>query len=167
MSFSVAVVTVGDRGAAGERVDTSAPALIALLEDAGFQLAARRTVPDDFQRISDTLRDLAERGIALVVTTGGTGLGSRDVTPEATRAVVDREVPGLAEAMRAAGRASTPIADLSRSVVGLRFGTLIVNVPGSERAATESLAAVLPVLPHALALAAGDTEHEVGTSDPL
>ena len=159
MTFTVAVVTVSDRGAAGERADTSAPALIALLEEAGFELAARRTVPDDFQRIGDTLRDLTSRDIDLVVTTGGTGLGPRDVTPEATRAVMDREVPGLAEAMRAAGRARTPLADLSRSLAGLRFSTLIVNVPGSERAATESLEAILPLLPHALRLVAGDTEH--------
>lgn len=159
MTYTAAVVTVSDRGAAGERTDTSAPALVRMLEDAGFADVARRTIPDDFQRISDTLRDLAARGTQLVVTTGGTGLGPRDVTPEATQAVIDREVPGLAELMRAAGRVATPMADLSRSVVGLRFGTLIVNVPGSQRAATESLAAVLPVLPHALALVGGDTEH--------
>lgn len=159
VTFTVAVVTVSDRGAVGERVDTSAPALIALLEAAGFSLAARRTIPDDFQRIGDTLRDLTSREIDLVVTTGGTGLGPRDVTPEATRAVIDREVPGLAEAMRAAGRVRTPLADLSRSVAGLRFSTLVVNLPGSEQAATESLAAILPILPHALQLVAGDTEH--------
>lgn len=156
---TAAVVTASDGTAAGTREDTSGPAVSALLEEAGFATVAREVVPDDLEAIAAVLCRLTDDGVALVCVTGGTGLGPRDVTPEATRAVIDREVPGLAEAMRAAGRASTPMADLSRGIVGLRGATLIVDLPGSPRGATESLAAILEVLPHALDLAAGDTAH--------
>src|SRR5439155_15028390 len=156
---TAAVVTVSDGVAAGVRDDASGRALVALLGDHGFDVGRHDVVPDERDRIASVLRDLAGSGVALVVTTGGTGLGPRDVTPEATRDVLDREAPGLAEAMRAAGRAQTPFAALSREVVGSKGSTLIVNLPGSERGATESLTAILPVLPHALDLLAGETAH--------
>lgn len=157
---TAAVVTASDAAAAGTREDASGPVVAALLADTGFDVVAGEVVADDVDAIAGVLRRLADDdGIALVCVTGGTGLGPRDVTPEATRAVIDREVPGLAEAMRAAGRASTPMADLSRGVVGLRGATLIVDLPGSPRGASESLAAIVAVLPHALDLAAGDTGH--------
>ena len=128
------------------------------LSEAGFEVVRHDVVPDERDRISEVLHELSAIA-ALVVTTGGTGLGPRDVTPEATRTVIDREAPGLAEAMRAAGRASTPFAALSREVVGSKGSTLIVNLPGSRKGATESLAAIMPVLPHALDLLAGETAH--------
>ncbi|MGH2661519.1 MAG: molybdenum cofactor synthesis domain-containing protein [Actinomycetota bacterium] len=153
-----AVLTVSDGVSEGVREDAAGAAVVDSLAEAGFEVVRRRVVPDDRQAISAGIRSLA--GVAgLVVTTGGTGLGPRDVTPEATRSVIDREVPGLAEAMRAAGRASTPMADLSRGVAGALGSTLVVNLPGSARGAAESLEAVLPALPHAVGLLAGDTVH--------
>lgn len=153
------VVTASDRSAAGTREDLSGPAVAALLTAAGF-CVEREVVPDDRQVLAALLRRLAdENGQRLIVVTGGTGLAPRDVTPEATRDVIEREVPGLAEAMRAAGRASTPKADLSRGVCGIRGTTLIVDVPGSVRGATESLEAIIELLPHALSLLEGITEH--------
>src|SRR5438093_1506612 len=135
----VAVVTVSDGVSRGVRDDASGRAVAALLEAEGFDVARRDVVPDEKPDIEALLRDLAGDGIALIATTGGTGLGPRDVTPEATLAVIDREAPGLAEEMRAAGRAKTPMASLSRGVVGSLGATLIVNLPGSEKGATESL----------------------------
>jgi cyclic pyranopterin phosphate synthase len=152
------VVTCSTRSAAGERDDASGPALVRALRDAGFDVAPEPvTVPDDELAIADLLRDLADGGHRLIITTGGTGLTPSDVTPAATRAVIDRDAPGLAELMRAAGVASTPMAALSRGVVGARGATLIANLPGSPRGATESLVALLPVLRHAIdQLAGGD-----------
>jgi molybdopterin adenylyltransferase len=155
----VAVVTVSDGVSAGRREDASGRAVAALLEGRGFEVAVREVIPDERPDIEGLLRSLAQASVPLVVTTGGTGFGPRDVTPESTKAVIDREAPGLAEAMRASGRAATPTADLSRGIVGSRGSTLIVNLPGSEKGATESLAAILDVLPHALDLLAGDTVH--------
>lgn len=153
------VVTASDRSAAGTREDLSGPAVADLLAAAGFDVA-REVVPDDREVLAALLRRLAdEGGQRLIVVTGGTGLAPRDVTPEATRDVIEREVPGLAEAMRAAGRARTPKADLSRGVCGIRGTTLIVDVPGSVRGATESLDAIIGLLPHALDLLEGHTEH--------
>lgn len=150
------VVTCSNRSAAGQREDASGPAIVATLRDAGFDVAPDAVlVADDEDAIAALLVRLADAGQRLVVTTGGTGLTPTDVTPAATRRVIDREVPGLAELMRAAGLASTPMAALSRGVVGVRGATLIANLPGSPRGASESLAALLPVLRHALDQVAG------------
>lgn len=155
---AAAVVTVSDGVAEGTRTDGSGDAVEAILLGAGFEIADRSVVPDDRERIESLLRTLAdERGVGLIATTGGTGFGPRDVTPEATRAVIDRDAPGLAELMRRSGLEHTPMAALSRGVAGSRAGTLIVNLPGSPRGASESLEAVLPVLPHAVELLAGAT----------
>ena len=153
------VVTASDGVHHGTREDVSGAAVAAMLTAAGFSVE-RAVVPDDRVAIAALLVELADHGRrALVAVTGGTGLGPRDVTPEATRDVIEREVPGFAEAMRAAGRAVTPRADLSRGVCGVRGTTLIVDLPGSPKGATESLAAVIDLLPHALDLLGGDTEH--------
>jgi molybdopterin adenylyltransferase len=163
---TAAVVTASDGVSTGHREDGSGAAVAALLADAGFEVAHREVVPDDRDRIAALLRRLADDdGVALVAITGGTGFGPRDVTPEATTDVVDRPAPGLAEAMRAAGRHSTPLADLSRGVCGVRGRTLIVDLPGSPRGATESLAAIIELLPHALQLLAGDTRHHPAGDD--
>jgi molybdenum cofactor synthesis domain-containing protein len=154
---SALVLTASDRSAAGEREDASGSAIAERLAQLGFTVE-RSVVPDDQPRIEAALRDAAVRH-ALVVTTGGTGLTPRDVTPQATLAVVDYEVPGLAEAMRAEGRRHTPMADLSRGVVGVRGRSLIVNVPGSPTGASESLEAIVPVLDHALETLAGPFDH--------
>ena len=144
-----AVLTVSDRSWRGERPDTGGPRVARDLVRAGFRVSAPQVVPDERRRIAAAIRRLA-RGASLVVTTGGTGLSPRDVTPEATRSVLDREVPGLAEAMRASGVRRTPHAALSRATAGTLGCCLVLNLPGSPKAASESLAAVLPVLPHAL-----------------
>jgi len=152
------VVTCSNRSAAGEREDTSGPLLVAALGDAGFNVVPEAiVVADDEAAIASLLARMVDAGHRLILTTGGTGLTPTDVTPAATRRVIDREAPGLAELMRAAGVASTPMAALSRGVVGTRGQSLIANLPGSPQGATESLAALLPVLRHALdQLAGGD-----------
>ena len=153
--FRAAVITISDSGYRGERVDLSGPAVVDLLSENDFNVLSHIVVPDEQPAIEDALREQAERA-RLVVTTGGTGIGMRDVTPEATRAVCDRVLDGFAELMRAEGRKHTPFAPLSRTVSGTRGRTLIVNLPGSPKGATVSLRAVLPLIPHALALLAGD-----------
>jgi cyclic pyranopterin phosphate synthase len=152
------VVTCSNRSAAGEREDASGPSLVAALRDAGFDVAPTAiVVADDESEIASLLARLADAGHRLILTTGGTGLTATDVTPAATRRVIERDAPGLAELMRAAGMASTPMAALSRGVVGTRGATLIANLPGSPAGARESLAALVPVLRHALEqLAGGD-----------
>ncbi|MEX0625377.1 MAG: bifunctional molybdenum cofactor biosynthesis protein MoaC/MoaB [Chloroflexota bacterium] len=152
------VITCSTRAAAGERTDESGPAIVSALREAGFDVAPEPILlADDEDLIASTLARLADAGARLIVTSGGTGLTPGDRTPSATLRVVDREIPGLAELMRAAGIASTPMASLSRGVVGARGTTLIVNLPGSPRGAIESLQAVMPVLRHALEqLAGGD-----------
>jgi cyclic pyranopterin phosphate synthase len=145
------VVTCSNRSATGQREDASGPALVQALREAGWDVADEAVVvPDEEMVIASTLERLADAGHRLIVTTGGTGLSPTDVTPAATRLVIDRDAPGLAELMRAAGLASTPMAALSRGIVGARGTTLIANLPGSPRGATESLAALLPVLRHAV-----------------
>jgi molybdopterin adenylyltransferase len=152
------VLTASDGVVAGVREDASGARLAERLEALGFAVD-RAAVPDDRSAIEAAL--VEESGShALIITTGGTGLTPRDVTPQATLSVIDYDVPGLAEAMRAAGRATTPFADLSRGVVGVRGRTLIVNVPGSPSAAVESLAALEPALDHALDTLAGPYDHE-------
>jgi molybdenum cofactor synthesis domain-containing protein len=151
------VLTASDRSAAGAREDLSGTVLAERLEGLGFAVD-RAVVADDVEAIGSALRSGAERH-RLIVTTGGTGLTPRDVTPQATLAVIDYEVPGLAEAMRAEGRAKTPFASLSRAVVGVRGRTLIVNTPGSPKGAAESLEAIVPVLDHALETLAGPHDH--------
>ena len=154
---TAAVITVSDRSAAAQREDRSGSEVAARLEGLGFTIE-RVVVPDERHRIEAALVAAAGRN-ALVVTTGGTGLTPRDVTPQATIAVVDYEVPGLAEAMRAEGRRHTPMAALSRAVVGVCGTSLIVNLPGSPKGAVESLEAVIPVLDHALETLSGPFDH--------
>jgi cyclic pyranopterin monophosphate synthase len=152
------VITCSNRSAAGQRDDASGPAVVDALRDAGWDVAPEvQVLADDEARIATALVAAADAGYRLVLTTGGTGLTPGDVTPAATRLIIDREVPGLAELMRVTGMASTPMAALSRGVVGTRGATLIVNLPGSPRGAQESLSALLPVLRHAVdQLAGGD-----------
>ncbi len=157
---TAAVLTVSDTGSQGARVDTAGPAVVSLLEEAGFEVVERALLPDEPDQISTQLRRWAdEDGVALAVTTGGTGLSPRDRTPEATAAVIAYRVDGMAEAMRAAGLDSTPMAMLSRGLVGVRGQTLIVNLPGSERGARENLTTVLPVLRHAVEELRGEATH--------
>ncbi len=151
----VGVLTVSDRSARGERPDTGGPAIAQAVTEGlvGASVTQTAIVPDDEGAIAAVLLRWAdELGLDLVLTTGGTGFAPRDVTPEATRAVLQREAPGLAEAMRADGRLVTPHAMLSRAVAGVRGRTLIVNLPGSPKGALENLASILPVLPHAIEL---------------
>jgi len=156
---SAHVITVSDGVSAQTREDESGRALVRILKNAGFEVIEPVVVPDDEQRIASAIVAAADHGADVVVTTGGTGLGPRDVTPQATSSVIDFEVPGLGEAMRRAGAASTPMAALSRSMAGVRGHTLIINVPGSPRGAAESLEAVLPALAHAIRLLHGHTSH--------
>ena len=160
---TVHVLTVSDRGAAGDREDVTGAGLAARLADLGFDVE-RAIVPDERALIESALIAAAARH-PLVVTAGGTGLTLRDVTPQATLAVIDYEVPGFAEAMRADGRAATPMAILSRAVVGVRGRSLIVNLPGSPRGALQSLASLEPVLGHALETLGGPFEH-AGLPEP-
>ncbi len=155
-----AVVTVSDSAAAGTAGDTTGPAVADLLaRRLDANLAWAGVVPDEEDQIASRLVELADRGLDLVVTAGGTGCAARDRTPEATRAVIEREIPGLAEAMRASSAQVTPHAWLQRGVCGIRRSTLIINLPGSRKAATENLEAVLPMVPHALQLLRGETAH--------
>ncbi len=153
--IQVGVLTVSDRSARGERADLSGPAVAAAAEAqiADAQVVQRALVPDDRAAIAATLSAWADAaGLDLILTTGGTGFAPRDVTPEATRAVIEREAPGLAEAMRAASLRVTPHAMLSRGIAGIRGRALIINLPGSPKGAVENLATVAPVLPHAIEL---------------
>lgn len=158
MEMTAAVLTISDRGAAGEREDRSGPAVCEALQMAGFPVISRDVVADERGRIEASLIQLCETA-RLVVTTGGTGIAARDVTPEATRAVAEKLVEGIAERMRVEGQKKTPLAALSRGVCAVRGTSLILNLPGNPTAAVESLSAVLSILPHALDLLAGKTEH--------
>ena len=153
------VITVSDGVFHGTREDKSGRAVVALLKGGGFEVGDPQVVPDEVERITEAIETAVTRGAAVIVTTGGTGLGPRDVTPQATASLIDYEVPGIGEEMRRAGVASTPLAALSRGTAGVRGTALILNVPGSVRGATESLQAVMPVLGHAVQLLRGDTAH--------
>jgi molybdenum cofactor synthesis domain-containing protein len=159
--ITAAVVTVSDKGYTGEREDVSGPLLADLLHEMGTQVVSQAIVPDEQFGIRRVLTALAdEMQVDLVVTTGGTGPTPRDVTPEATRAVIEREVPGLAEVLRFEGYRKTPLAVLSRGVAGIRGGTLIVNLPGSPKAVREGMETLAPILPHAIRMVRGvDTGH--------
>jgi molybdopterin adenylyltransferase len=163
MIIRTGILTLSDKGSRGERVDTSGPAIAQMLagassDRASFEVTRQEIIPDDREGIEATLRRWAQT-LDLAITTGGTGMGPRDNTPEATLAVIDREVPGIAEAIRAASLLKTPFAMLSRGVAGTAGACLVVNLPGSERAVRECLEVVLPVLPHAVELLHGHTEH--------
>ncbi len=166
MPIHLAILTISDRAAAGSYEDQSGPALQALVEHAlEAPVIQTATVPDDRDLIAGRLRMWADEGgppVDIILTTGGTGFTPRDVTPEATRDVIEREAPGLAEAMRAASLAITPHAMLSRAVAGIRGQTLIINLPGSPKGATENLRTVLPALPHAVELLRNAPSGEAG-----
>jgi molybdopterin adenylyltransferase len=159
-----AVLTVSDSCFRGERGDVSGPAVVALLVSHGFLVNSHGIVPDEQSKIEQWLLSACSQA-ALVVTTGGTGLAPRDVTPEATRRVCDRMVDGIAEQMRAEGRKQTPYSSLSRALCGTRGASLILNLPGSPRGAVASLAAVLPILDHALALLSGAQVRHAATEE--
>lgn len=155
------VITVSDRCARGEQRDESGPALVGLLREVGAEVLAAEILSDDPEPLSEKLREYAGRSdMNLIMTTGGTGFGPRDNTPEATRAVIEKEAPGLAEAMRVETLKHTPLAMISRGVCGIRDGTLIVNLPGSPTAVRESFAVLKPVLAHAIALLEGQPHAE-------
>ena len=156
---TAAVLTVSDSSARGERSDLSGPAVVEFLQKHNFQIVVTQIVPDDRIHIEDALMRLTEKA-RLVVSTGGTGIAERDVTPDATRSVCERVVEGMAERMRLEGAKKTPYAALSRGLCGIRGHSLILNVPGSPKGAVESLEAVIDLLPHALQLLSGDTEHK-------
>jgi molybdopterin adenylyltransferase len=155
------VITVSDRCARGEQRDESGPALVELLQEIGASIVVAEILSDDLEPLAERLRGYADRlDVNLILTTGGTGFSPRDNTPEATRAVIDREAPGLSEAMRVETLKQTPLAMVSRGVSGIRRGTLIINLPGSPKGVRESFSVVKPVLAHAIALLEGQPHRE-------
>ena len=160
--FSFAVLTSSDAGAKGERYDSSGDAVVQMMSDRGFQLVHRDIVPDDAETIAERLTEWSDGGeVDVIVTTGGTGLGPRDVTPNATKSVIEFEVPGIVEAMRAQTMHITPMAMLSRSVAGVRNGCLIVNLPGSPKGAQETLEVAMTAIPHGIEILRGARGHPV------
>jgi molybdopterin adenylyltransferase len=167
MTIRFGILTLSDRSARGERADSSGPALAALIQAEGWLVVKQALLPDEESAIRDILANWAEGGeMQVILTTGGTGFSPRDVTPEATRAVIEREAPGLAEAMRAASLKVTPHAMLSRIVTGIRRKVLIINLPGSPKGALENFQVIVPVLPHAVQLLQEDPASE-STHDRL
>ena len=157
MNYRAQVITVSDKGSRGERIDSSGPALKKMLGSQGFVVNDVIVVPDEKDMIADAIKHAVDdEKVDLVVTTGGTGLSPRDVTPEATRMVIDRDLPGFGEAMRSESYKITPHAIISRAVCGIRRDSIIINLPGSERAALENLGFVIKAIPHALAKLQGD-----------
>ncbi|HEV2246219.1 MAG TPA: MogA/MoaB family molybdenum cofactor biosynthesis protein [Terriglobia bacterium] len=158
--FQARILVLSDLGSRGEREDRSGPAVRELLESHGWQVTALEVLPDEFDQIRRCLEAWTDsKDCDAVFTSGGTGVGPRDVTPEATRAVIETEIPGLAELMRAEGTKSTPLAAVSRAIAGVRKRKLIVNLPGSPRGARESLESIIEVLPHAIDQIQGRTGH--------
>lgn len=157
VAIRAGIITVSTKGSRGARVDESGPAMREALERAGVEVVSVDLVPDDVERISAAIRAAVAAGANVVLTTGGTGLSPNDVTPEATRRVIEREAPGIAEAIRARSLEKTPHGMLSRAIAGTTGSTLVVNLPGSPRAVRESLEVLLPVLPHAVELLAGES----------
>ena len=156
MKYQAAVITVSDKGSVGERVDTSGPALVEMLKEAGYQVIYTKIIPDEFDQIAQELRHCSdELKVCLALTTGRTGFSPRDITPEATLSVIERETRGIPEAMRYASMQITSRAMLSRAQAGIRKGTLILNLPGSPKAAKENLEAVLPAISHGLEMLSG------------
>src|SRR5215216_2655223 len=161
MSIRVVVITVSDACSRGEREDASGAALVQLLNDSGAEIVESKIFSDDLEPLVEALKEFAERDdVNLIITTGGTGLGPRDNTPEATLQVIEREAPGIAEAIRAESLKATAMAMISRGVCGVRAGTLIINLPGSPKAVEESFAVIAPVLSHAIDLLEGRTAHK-------
>ncbi len=157
MGIKAVVITVSDRGARGQREDASGPAIARMLEAEGMEIVGRRIIPDEKEIIRQMLLEWCNGGDAdLILTTGGTGVSPRDVTPDATREVIDREIPGMAEAMRHQSAAVTPHAMISRALAGIRGRTLIINLPGSPKGATENLSVLIPALTHAIEKIKGD-----------
>lgn len=158
MSYNVAVLTVSDRGAAGVREDLSGPAIQSFLAESNidFQVVSQAIVPDEQEKIIQMLRLWSDDQVPLILTTGGTGFSPRDITPEATLAVIERQAPGFAEAMRSESRRITPHAMISRAVSGIRKQSLIVNLPGGLKGVRECLEVILPAIPHALDKLMGD-----------
>jgi molybdopterin adenylyltransferase len=155
--MKVGVITISDRGYQGDREDTSGEVIREMVRGLGAEVAFSTMVPDEQEKIKEALIQGAdEKGLDLIVTTGGTGVSPRDVTPEATREVIEREIPGLAEAMRMEGLKKTPHAMISRAVCGVRGRTLIVNLPGSPKAVREGLEVIMPAIPHAIDKIQGD-----------
>ena len=161
--YRAAVITVSDKGYRGERIDKSGGVVKDLLQGSGINVERTELIPDDRGALAGLLEELCLEGFNLIVTTGGTGVSPRDVTPEATLDVIDREVPGMAEAMRAESLKVTPHAMISRAVCGLKGSVLIINLPGSPKGARECLEAVMLAVPHALEVAAGDVSECAGS----
>lgn len=163
MVLRIGILTVSDRSSRGIREDLSGPAIKKKILDQGWEVSCMEVVPDEFEPIQTVLCSwVDDQRLDVILTTGGTGFSIRDITPEATKAVIDRSAPGIAEAMRAASLAITPHAMLSRAMAGIRKQTLIINFPGSPKAATENMDIILPVLPHAVALLKDTPDSEAG-----
>ncbi|MBQ3417443.1 MAG: MogA/MoaB family molybdenum cofactor biosynthesis protein [Ruminococcus sp.] len=156
--YTAAVITVSDRAYSGEYEDKAGPAVAALLEKSGYAVKDTIIIPDEKNKVIDALTSLCEKGISLIVTTGGTGFSDRDITPEATKEVIEKETPGIAEYMRMKSAGITPRAILSRGIAGIRGRSLIINLPGSPKGAVENLSFVLPAVKHGLDILNGITE---------